>query len=104
MIATAAAMTNTSSMAKPRSWLSRPFMLSLLPLPAFALVRLGETNFCCHVGVEHARPCLGESLGLKQGRACSTPTVISQYLRPCRKTFILLPAPAATPASADCSC
>ena len=26
------------------------------------------------VGVEHARPCPGESPGLRQGRACSTPT------------------------------
>src|SRR2546427_519484 len=30
------------------------------------------------VGVEHARPCPGESPGLKQGRACSTPTLIRQ--------------------------
>src|SRR5213079_772539 len=34
-------------------------------------------RFSC-VGVEHARPCPGVLLGLKKGRACSTPTARPQ--------------------------
>src|SRR5881296_3338533 len=39
----------------------------------------------CDVGVEHARPCPGESLGLKQGRACSTPTAVHKNRLPGRR-------------------